>query len=71
MAKINKKTLDIGVSCKTLKEHLIMLTLIVYIQSCYRGKFKDLERISLKELVDCAIKELEKRDIAFYPFPDK
>jgi len=74
MAKVNldkksKRYLEIGVCCKTQKEHLILLTLIVLIQSCYREKFKNLERISLKELVDCAIKELEKRDSAFYPFP--
>jgi len=68
MAKINAKTLEIGVSCKTQKEYYVMVTLIVYIQSCYRQKFAKTKQISFRKLVECAIRELEKRGSAFYPF---
>lgn len=71
MAKKKKNNLEIGVCCKTQKEHLIMLTLIVYIQHCYRAHFKKNKRVSLKRLVETAIKELELRDSVFYPFPKK
>ena len=67
--KINK--LEIGICCKTIKEHYVMLSLIVYIQHCYREKFAKVKRVSFRKLVDCAIKELEARDSAFYPFPEE
>lgn len=74
MAKVNynKKSnryLEIGVCCKTFKEHLILLTLIVYIQRCYREKFAKVKKVSLKQLVDCAIEYLEETGDVFYPFP--
>jgi len=67
--KKKKNNLEIGVCCKTRKEHLIMLTLIVYIQHCYRARFEKRKRIYFKWLTSCALKELEKRESAFYPFP--
>ncbi len=69
MAKLKSNSLEIGVNCKTQKEHYVMLILIIYIQSCYRETFKTLPEISLKRLVDCAIKELGKRNSVYYPFP--
>lgn len=73
MTKVKKKSnnLEIGVCCKTIKEHVIMLTLIVYIQNCYQHKFKKYKRVSLRRLTETAIKELELRGSAFYPFPVK
>ena len=68
MKKIKSNKLEIGVCCKTKKEHLVMLTLIVFIQSCYNRKFRKAKRVSFRKLVECAIKELEKRGDAFYPF---
>jgi len=64
--KSNK--LEIGVCCKTQKEHLVMLTLIVYIQHYYNLKFKKYKRVNLRRLVDCAFRDLEKRDKDFSPF---
>jgi hypothetical protein len=73
MAKVNldkksKRYLEIGVCCKSMKEYVILLNLIVYIQSYYRNHFSKLKRISLRKLVESAIKDLEKRDKAYYPF---
>lgn len=71
----NKKgksnNLEIGVCCKTRKEHEIMLTLIVYIQHLYNKNLNKAERISLRRLVEVALKELEARGCGFYPFPKK
>ena len=67
--KLNK--LEIGVCCKTKKEHLVMLTLIVAIQHYYRKKFAKAKQVSFRRLAECAIKELEKRGAAFYPFSKK
>lgn len=76
MSKVNlnkksKRYLEIGVSCKTQKEHLIMLTLITYIQHYYNAKFKEDKIISLRELTEVAIKDLEERYKSFYPFREK
>lgn len=70
MAKVNLKKLKIGLCCKTQKEFYVMLTLIVYIQNNYNKRFKKSKRISLRRLVEYAIKDLEKRKSAFYPFPE-
>lgn len=67
--KSNK--LEIGVCCRTKREHLIMLILIVGIQHYYNKKFKKVKRVSLRRLVEFAIKDLEIRGSAFYPFPKK
>lgn len=67
MSKLKKNNLEIGVCCKTMKEHLVMLTLIVYIQHYYNKKFKNYKRVSLRRLVEVAIKDLESKGVAFYP----
>lgn len=49
------------VRCKTKKEFYTMIKLIVYIQSAYREKFSKQKKISLRKVVNEALKELEKR----------
>ena len=71
MKKKKSNNLEIGVRCKTQKEHLIMLTLVVYIQHYYNKRFKKFKRISLRRLVEITIKDLEKRGSDFYPFSKK
>ena len=67
--KSNK--LEIGVCCKTQKEHIIMLVLITYIQHFYNYKFKKSKRISLRRLVETALKDLESNGCGSYPLPKK
>ena len=71
MAKQNLKKLEITVCCKTRKEHYVMFALTVVIQHFYRKKFSKLKLVSFKKLVDCAIKEMEERGGACYPFPEE
>lgn len=71
MPKKKKNNLEIGVCCKTIKEHMIMLTLIVYIQHCYRARFKKRKRIYFRCLINSALKDLEKRNCTSYPFSKK
>jgi len=67
--KSNK--LEIEVCCRTRKEHYIMLALIVVIQHFYRKRFQKVKRVSFRRLVEMAIKEMEERGGAFYPFREK
>ena len=71
MKKIKSNKLEIGVCCKTKKEHLVMLTLIVFIQSCYNRKFRKAKRVSFRRLAEMAVKGLEERGSPFYPFPEE
>ena len=71
MKKKEPNKLEIGICCKTIKEHYVMLSLIVYIQHCYREKFAKTKRVSFRRLAEMAVKELEKRECAFYPFPEE
>lgn len=71
MKEKKSNILEIGVCCKTIKEHYVMLILIVIIQHYYRKHFKNLKRISLRRLTEMAIKDLEARGEAIWTFKKK
>lgn len=63
--------LEIGISCRTRKEHYVMLALIVTIQYFYRKRFAEKKKVSFRKLLEMALKQMEKRDSAFYPFSNE
>ena len=53
---------EILVSCKTWKEHFIMLTAIVYVQHYYNYEFKKVRKIYFAEIFDKVVAHLKNLD---------
>ena len=69
--KDKSKKPEICAICNNTKEMIVMTELIVYFQYVYRLKYKNIKRVSLRRLTECAIKEIEKRGSIYLDFSKK